>query len=237
MDKQDNPKVVPPPAKKPKLSYKFLRPAAESETEIATQRGLLRREASGAYARMGYSMKAADLVRMAFSYFSRIEPIIGKDVQRRLIDIDKELAKIDEEEIRLEKREKSPKVVEELATLHKKAAKFNKLVTSLKDELKADQDEFISIMDQFQKFSSKLEEVKAKNIELTRDMEDEVTEIFREHRKVRFAKKKKKEVEKPEITVTEQEIVAAAIDEIKDAEKSKVVRKDDEVPPGYKPVR
>jgi chromosome segregation ATPase len=238
-DNQENPVAVTPPAKKPKLSYRFLRPVPESEAEIMTQRAMLRQETQGAYSRMAFSMKAAELVRMAFSYFSRIEAVLGKDIQRRLVDIDKELDKIDKEAAMLQKRKKNPKVVAELAELREKANAFHKQGQDLKAELKTEQDEFIDIMDQFQKFSSRLEGVRARNIDLTRGIEEEVSKAYHAQRKVRFAKKKKKEATKPFSKGTERELLVAASLEIQTAEKSKksaVVKKNEPLPPGFKPL-
>jgi predicted nuclease with TOPRIM domain len=230
-----------PTPKKPKLSYRFLRPATvASDTEIMTQRAMLRQETQGAYARMGYSMKAAELVRMAFNYFSRIEAVIGKDLQRRMIDIDNELGKLDKEADALFLKKKNPKAAAELVVVRRKIAGFEKQAKDLKTELKAEQDEFVGIMDQFQKFSAKLEEVKVRTIGVTRKIEEEANEIFRDQRRVRLTAKKTKK-EKPTIVATEQELIAAATQEIQTAEKSrrpapasKVVKKGEKLPPGYK---
>jgi hypothetical protein len=232
-----------PTPKKPKLSYKFLRPTVASDTEIMTQRAMLRQETQGAYARMGYSMKAADLVRMAFNYFSRIEAVIGKDIQRRLIDIDKALGKIDEEATALVPKRKNPKVAAELIILRKKATEFERQGRVLKAELKAEQDEFVNIMDQFQKFSAKLEAVKVRSIGVTRQIEEEANDAFRAQRRVRLTAKKTKKEKKAPIIATEQELIAAATKEIQTAEKSrqpapasKVVKKGEKLHPGYKPL-
>ncbi len=222
---------------KPKYSYRFLRNPVSSETEIVQQRQLLRKDTNSTYAKLAYSSKAATLSQMALNHFVRMQPFVGREIERRLEDIKQANEKINKF------KKKTAKQIADQATLLAQE-------TELKEQLKSERDEFAEALDVLQKTSQKMELIKAKNVKMTVAMENEMMETFQNHRIIRMDEQKKA-VAKKKTAVNKTEpldaaaVQAAALQEYaitqqKDASKktyeSRLVRKD-EIPDGFTPLK